>query len=185
MTATSEAAAAETGAEHVPDSLEEAIAGALPLAQDAATLTPEPGPPDLAGTHASASLIIASGGQDVPPEEVIAWIAPLLRGLPEGSWFLFTLVLTPQGLARASCIGPDLQPAAEIVTRWPAGDHARFSTMVPGGAPLIIVLLEDGHSQLFALLDVISDWLCRFEPGHCAVQSLFRLIGAFEVLTGR
>lgn len=185
MTAPQEAAAAEAVAEEVLDGLEEAIAGSTPLTEDAPSMPPEAGPPHPAGPHAAASLIIASGGQDVPPDEVIGWIAPLLRGLPEGSWFLFTLVLTPQGLARASCIGPDLQPAAEIVTRWPADDHARFTALVPGGTPLTIVLLEEGHSQLFALLDVVSDWLCRFEPGHCAVQSLFRLIGAFDVLTGR
>ncbi len=183
MTTPVEPGIEESGPHGLPEGLEAAIAAALPLDDETAEDIPEPMPTGNLST--SASLIIASGGQDVPPEEVIAWIAPLLRGLPADSWFLLTLMLNSQGVARASCIGDDFRPAAEIVTQWPSSDQARFRALVPAGEHLTVVLLEDGHSQLFALLDVVSDWLCRLEPGHCDVQSLFRMIGAFEVLRGR
>lgn len=135
----------------------------------------------LSGLPASDfQLIIAGGGEDATPAELLDWVSPVLRGVEGGLWLSCEVNPGGRGTLSARMRNGAMAPHLALCASIPRGQARRLRRLLPKPAPFAVVLLNDHAAQVMALLDGMAMWLNVFEADDPSIIPILDMLALWR-----
>ena len=153
--------------------------GPVPEASDVPDLIPQLAP------LAFDQIIIAGSDEDVSAEELFAWVAPLLAGIPGGRWMSCQLHTCADGRVLAQYRNGTTNTDVSITIDIDAPSVRNVLRQLPAAQSVTMILLCDYASQAVMLLDSVAGWINIYDIDDDSIAPVLRLLGGFHTVLSK